>query len=62
MDQQDAVLYVYLFYNFRVHSTCFEKSCLSSSGIYRNVLCNTIHYNKFLMMKDKIFEKHVEWT
>ena len=68
MDQQDAFLYTYLFYNFHVHSTYFERSCRSSSGVDRSVLyytalynrahvvqCNTVHCGQLLMMNDKIF-------
>ena len=34
-------LYIYLFYNFHIQSTCFERSSRSSSGVNRSVLHNT---------------------
>ena len=39
-------LYIYLFYNFHVHSPCFERSSRSSSGVYRSVLYYTAVYNR----------------
>ena len=33
--------YIYLFYNFHVRSTCFERSSRSSSEVNRSVLYNT---------------------
>ena len=41
MEQQDALFYIYLFYNFRVNSTCFERLSRSSSGVDRSVLYYT---------------------
>ena len=47
MDQQDALyLFIYLFYSFHVHSTCFEGSSRSSSGVNRSVLYYTALYNR----------------
>ena len=39
-------LYIYLFYNFQVHSTCFDLSRRSSSGVYRSVLHYTALHNR----------------
>ena len=50
-------LYIYLFYNFHVHSTCFEQQNRSSSGAARSVqscVCNTVHYDQLLMMNGSI--------
>ena len=41
-----TILYIYLFYNFHVHSTCFERSSSSSSAVYRTVLYYTALYNR----------------
>ena len=48
MDQQDILFYIfiYLFHNFHVHSTCFEKSCRSSSRVYHSVLYYTALHNR----------------
>ena len=35
------LLYIYLFHNFHIHSTCFERSSRSSSGVYHTVLYYT---------------------
>ena len=51
-------LYIDLFYNFHIHSTCFERSSCSSTGVYRSALYNThssVHYDKRLLMNDSIF-------
>ena len=54
-------LFVYLFYNFHIHSPCFERSSRSSSGVRANLhdcteLCNTVHCDKLLDLS-----KHGEW-
>ena len=38
-------LYIYLFYNFLVHSTCFERSSRSLSGVDRSALYYAALYN-----------------
>ena len=45
MDKQDA-LFIYLFYNFHVHSARFERPSLSSSVVDRSVLYYTAVYNR----------------
>ena len=39
-------IFIYLFYNFHVHCTCFERSCRSSSGILRSVMYYAPLYNR----------------
>ena len=44
--QKRCTFYIYLLHNFHFHSTCFERSNRSSSGVNRSVLYYTALYNR----------------